>query len=101
MFSVSIFQKNDPKLNMPPREKLKLDQLLGKYFTLKISMASFLPFVLITSQNKSYVAVRLKDQDLRDSRQEAAKAFIQNCLYGPGTNRTTGNFLTDCFFFLF
>lgn len=64
-------------------------------------MASFLPFVLITSQNKSYVAVRLKDQDLRDSRQEAAKAFIQNCLYGPGTNRTTGNFLTDCFFFLF
>ncbi|XP_060164055.1 U3 small nucleolar RNA-associated protein NOL7 isoform X2 [Globicephala melas] len=43
------------------------------------------------SQNKSYLAVRLKDQDLRDSRQEAAKAFIQNCLYGPGTNRTTVN----------
>ncbi|XP_004693335.1 PREDICTED: nucleolar protein 7 [Condylura cristata] len=42
-------------------------------------------------QNKSYVAVRLKDQDLRDSRKEAAKAFIQNCLYGPGTNRTTVN----------
>ncbi|XP_001915275.1 U3 small nucleolar RNA-associated protein NOL7 [Equus asinus] len=41
--------------------------------------------------NKSYLAVRLKDQDLRDSRQEAAKAFIQNCLYGPGTNRTTVN----------
>ncbi|XP_004432243.2 PREDICTED: nucleolar protein 7 [Ceratotherium simum simum] len=42
-------------------------------------------------QNRSYLAVRLKDQDLRDSRQEAAKAFIQNCLYGPGTNRTTVN----------
>ncbi|XP_058411226.1 nucleolar protein 7 [Diceros bicornis minor] len=42
-------------------------------------------------QNRSYVAVRLKDQDLGDSRQEAAKAFIQNCLYGPGTNRTTVN----------
>ena len=54
-------------------------------------MASFSPFVLIASQNKSYMAVRLKDQDLRDSRQEAAKAFIQNCLYGPGTNRTTVN----------
>ena len=38
MFSVSIFQKNDPKLNMPPIEKLKLDQLLGKYFTLKIKL---------------------------------------------------------------
>ncbi|XP_003416509.1 nucleolar protein 7 [Loxodonta africana] len=43
------------------------------------------------SQNKSYVALRLKDQDLRDSRQQAAKAFIQNSLYGPGTNRTTVN----------
>ncbi|XP_037374789.1 nucleolar protein 7 [Talpa occidentalis] len=42
-------------------------------------------------QNKSYLAVRLKDQDLRDSRKEAAKAFIQNSLYGPGTNRTTVN----------
>uniref|UniRef100_A0A452UUL4 Nucleolar protein 7 n=1 Tax=Ursus maritimus TaxID=29073 RepID=A0A452UUL4_URSMA len=42
-------------------------------------------------QNKSYLALRLKDQDLRDSRQEAAKAFIQNSLYGPGTNRTTVN----------
>ncbi|XP_059544650.1 nucleolar protein 7 isoform X2 [Myotis daubentonii] len=41
-------------------------------------------------QNKSYVARRLKDQDLRDSRQQAAIAFIQNSLYGPGTNRTTG-----------
>ncbi|XP_049621239.1 nucleolar protein 7 [Suncus etruscus] len=41
--------------------------------------------------NKSYVAVRLKDQDLRDSRQQAAQAFIQNSLYGPGTNRTTVN----------
>ncbi|KAM6176282.1 U3 small nucleolar RNA-associated protein NOL7 [Erethizon dorsatum] len=40
---------------------------------------------------KSYVAVRLKDQDLRDSRQQAAKAFIHNSLYGPGTNRTTVN----------
>lgn len=38
MFSVSIFQKNDPKLNMPLTEKLKLDQLLGKYFTLKIKL---------------------------------------------------------------
>ncbi|XP_044115200.1 nucleolar protein 7 [Mustela lutreola] len=42
-------------------------------------------------QNKSYVALRLKDQDLRDARQQAAKAFIQNSLYGPGTNRTTIN----------
>ncbi|XP_055262850.1 nucleolar protein 7 [Moschus berezovskii] len=47
--------------------------------------------VQTVGQNKSYKAVRLKDQDLRDSRQEAAKAFIQNCLYGPGTNRTTVN----------
>ncbi|XP_047413386.1 nucleolar protein 7 [Sciurus carolinensis] len=43
------------------------------------------------SQNKSYIALRLKDQDLRDSRQQAAKAFIHNSLYGPGTNRTTVN----------
>uniref|UniRef100_A0A8C9AM09 Nucleolar protein 7 n=1 Tax=Prolemur simus TaxID=1328070 RepID=A0A8C9AM09_PROSS len=43
------------------------------------------------SQNKSYVALRLKDQDLRDSRQQAAQAFIHNSLYGPGTNRTTVN----------
>ncbi|XP_036893870.1 nucleolar protein 7 [Sturnira hondurensis] len=42
-------------------------------------------------QNKSYLALRLKDQDLRDSRQQAAKAFIQTSLYGPGTNRTTVN----------
>ncbi|KAI5931373.1 U3 small nucleolar RNA-associated protein NOL7 [Manis javanica] len=42
-------------------------------------------------QNKSYLALRLKDQDLRDSRQQAAKAFIQNSLYGPGTSRTTVN----------
>ncbi|KAF0878126.1 U3 small nucleolar RNA-associated protein NOL7 [Crocuta crocuta] len=42
-------------------------------------------------QNKSYLALRLKDQDLRDARQQAAKAFIQNSLYGPGTNRTTVN----------
>ncbi|XP_036111112.1 nucleolar protein 7 [Molossus molossus] len=42
-------------------------------------------------QNKSYLALRLKDQDLRDSRQQAARAFIQNSLYGPGTNRTTVN----------
>ncbi|XP_004628492.1 nucleolar protein 7 [Octodon degus] len=40
---------------------------------------------------KSYVALRLKDQDLRDSRQQAAQAFIHNSLYGPGTNRTTVN----------
>uniref|UniRef100_A0A5F4WKV9 Nucleolar protein 7 n=1 Tax=Callithrix jacchus TaxID=9483 RepID=A0A5F4WKV9_CALJA len=43
------------------------------------------------SQNKSYLAVRLKDQDLRDARQQAAQAFIHNSLYGPGTNRTTVN----------
>ncbi|XP_076999838.1 U3 small nucleolar RNA-associated protein NOL7 [Tamandua tetradactyla] len=43
------------------------------------------------SQNQTYLAVRLKDQDLRDSRQQAAKAFIHNSLYGPGTNRTTVN----------
>ncbi|XP_006891697.1 PREDICTED: nucleolar protein 7 [Elephantulus edwardii] len=42
-------------------------------------------------KNKRYVALRLKDQDLKDSRQAAAKAFIQNSLYGPGTNRTTVN----------
>ncbi|XP_020955856.1 nucleolar protein 7 [Sus scrofa] len=47
--------------------------------------------VQTVGQNKSYLALRLKDQDLRDSRQQAAKAFIQNCLYGPGTNRTTVN----------
>ncbi|VTJ91402.1 Hypothetical predicted protein, partial [Marmota monax] len=44
-----------------------------------------------SSSQKSYLALRLKDQDLRDSRQQAAKAFIHNCLYGPGTNRTTVN----------
>ncbi|XP_008055008.1 nucleolar protein 7 [Carlito syrichta] len=43
------------------------------------------------SQNRSYLAVRLKDQDLRDSRQQAAQAFIRDSLYGPGTNRTTVN----------
>ncbi|XP_004454367.1 U3 small nucleolar RNA-associated protein NOL7 [Dasypus novemcinctus] len=43
------------------------------------------------SQSQSYLAVRLKDQNLRDSRQQAAKAFIHNSLYGPGTNRTTVN----------
>ncbi|KAM4835423.1 U3 small nucleolar RNA-associated protein NOL7 [Thomomys bottae] len=43
------------------------------------------------SQSKSYLALRLKDQDLKDSRQQAAQAFIQNSLYGPGTNRTTVN----------
>ena len=42
-------------------------------------------------QNKSYMAIRLKDQDLRDSRQEVGKTFIQNCFYDPGTNRTTIN----------
>ncbi|XP_066233191.1 U3 small nucleolar RNA-associated protein NOL7 [Saccopteryx leptura] len=47
--------------------------------------------VQFVGKNKSYLAVRLKDQDLRDSRQQAAKAFIQNSLYGPGTNRTTVN----------
>lgn len=43
------------------------------------------------SQNKSYLALRLKDQDLRDSRQQAAKRFIHDCLYGSGTRRTTVN----------
>nr|XP_004668000.1 nucleolar protein 7 [Jaculus jaculus] len=47
--------------------------------------------VQTVSQTKSYLAVRLKDQDLRDSRQQAAKAFIHNSLYGPGTKRTTVN----------
>lgn len=42
-------------------------------------------------QNKSYLAIRLKDQDLRDSRQEAGKTFIQNYFHDPGTNRTTVN----------
>lgn len=42
-------------------------------------------------QTKSYLAVRLKDEDLRDSRQEAAKHFIHNCLYGTGSKRTTVN----------
>lgn len=51
------------------------------------------PFVLITSQIESYMAVRLKDEDLRDSRQEAAKHFIHSCLYGSDSKRTTGNFL--------
>jgi hypothetical protein len=60
----------------------------------------FGPFVLITSRDKSYLALRLKDQDLRDARQQAAKAFIHNSLYGPGTNRTTGNFIMDYFSFL-
>ncbi|KAK2104181.1 Nucleolar protein 7 [Saguinus oedipus] len=43
------------------------------------------------SQNKSYLAVMLKDQDPTDARQQAAQAFIHNSLYGPGTNRTTVN----------
>eukprot|EP00073_Rattus_norvegicus_P031502 XP_006253911.2 PREDICTED: nucleolar protein 7 isoform X1 [Rattus norvegicus] len=42
-------------------------------------------------QTKSYLAVRLKDEDLRDSRQEAAKHFIHSCLYGSGSRRTTVN----------
>lgn len=42
-------------------------------------------------QTKSYLAVRLKDEDLRDSRQEAAKHFIHTCLYGSGSRRTTVN----------
>ncbi|KAM4817588.1 U3 small nucleolar RNA-associated protein NOL7 [Urocitellus parryii] len=44
-----------------------------------------------SASQKSYLALRLKDQDLRDSKQQAAKAFIHNSLYGPGTNRTTVN----------
>ncbi|XP_072459976.1 U3 small nucleolar RNA-associated protein NOL7 isoform X2 [Notamacropus eugenii] len=40
---------------------------------------------------KRYVACRLKDQDLIDLRQQAAKGFIQKYLYGRGSNRTTVN----------
>lgn len=42
-------------------------------------------------QIESYMAVRLKDEDLRDSRQEAAKHFIHSCLYGSDSKRTTVN----------
>uniref|UniRef100_A0A8C8R4Q8 Nucleolar protein 7 n=1 Tax=Pelusios castaneus TaxID=367368 RepID=A0A8C8R4Q8_9SAUR len=38
-----------------------------------------------------YMAVRLKDQDLTSQHQELAKDFVQNHLYGPGTNRITAN----------
>lgn len=37
------------------------------------------------------MAVRLKDEDLRDSRQAAAKHFIHSCLYGADSKRTTVN----------
>ncbi|XP_074063764.1 U3 small nucleolar RNA-associated protein NOL7 [Macrotis lagotis] len=40
---------------------------------------------------KRYMACRLKDQDLIDLRQQAAKGFIQKHLYGRGSNRTTVN----------
>nr|XP_025039767.1 nucleolar protein 7 [Pelodiscus sinensis] len=39
----------------------------------------------------SYMAMRLKDQDLTSQHQQIAKEFIQRHLYGPGTNRTTAN----------
>lgn len=55
------------------------------------TLISFNLLSLITSQNKSYVALRLKDQELRDLRQQAARAFIHESLYGPGTNRTSVN----------
>ncbi|XP_034365658.1 U3 small nucleolar RNA-associated protein NOL7 isoform X2 [Arvicanthis niloticus] len=42
-------------------------------------------------QTKSYVAVRLKDEELRDSRQAAARHFIHSCLYGSESKRTTVN----------
>ncbi|XP_036609566.1 nucleolar protein 7 [Trichosurus vulpecula] len=44
-----------------------------------------------TRVKKRYVACRLKDQDLLDLRQQAAKGFIQKYLYGRGSNRTTVN----------
>ncbi|XP_074128157.1 U3 small nucleolar RNA-associated protein NOL7 [Sminthopsis crassicaudata] len=44
-----------------------------------------------TRVKKRYVACRLKDQDLIDLRQQAAKGFIQKYLYGRGSNRTTVN----------
>uniref|UniRef100_F7D4U2 Nucleolar protein 7 n=1 Tax=Monodelphis domestica TaxID=13616 RepID=F7D4U2_MONDO len=40
---------------------------------------------------KRYMACRLKDQDLIDLRQQAAKGFLQKYLYGRGSNRTTVN----------
>ncbi|XP_074843717.1 U3 small nucleolar RNA-associated protein NOL7 [Carettochelys insculpta] len=39
----------------------------------------------------SYMAVRLKDQDITSQHQQMAKDFVQKHLYGPGTNRTTAN----------
>uniref|UniRef100_H3AD96 Nucleolar protein 7 n=1 Tax=Latimeria chalumnae TaxID=7897 RepID=H3AD96_LATCH len=40
---------------------------------------------------ESYMAVRLKDQGQINLQQERAQDFIQDCLYGPGSNRTTAN----------
>ncbi|XP_038247322.1 nucleolar protein 7 isoform X2 [Dermochelys coriacea] len=39
----------------------------------------------------SYMAVRLKDQDLTNQHEKMAKDFVRSHLYGPGTNRTTAN----------
>nr|XP_056709991.1 nucleolar protein 7 [Euleptes europaea] len=40
---------------------------------------------------QSYMAVRLKDQELANQQQQAAKDFIQRQLYGGFSNRTTAN----------
>ncbi|KAG6922259.1 nucleolar protein 7, partial [Chelydra serpentina] len=45
----------------------------------------------VVSLKGSYMAVRLKDQDLTNQHQKMAKDFVQCHLYGPGTNRTTAN----------
>ncbi|XP_077209181.1 U3 small nucleolar RNA-associated protein NOL7 [Paroedura picta] len=40
---------------------------------------------------QSYSAVRLKDQELANRQQQAAKDFVQKQLYGGHSNRTTAN----------
>ncbi|XP_030077820.1 nucleolar protein 7-like [Microcaecilia unicolor] len=40
---------------------------------------------------ESYRAVQLKAWDQISLQEQAAKDFIQSCLYGPGSNRTTVN----------
>ncbi|KAF7245163.1 Nucleolar protein 7 [Varanus komodoensis] len=47
--------------------------------------------ILATKLQESYMAMRLKDQDLTNRQQQEAKAFIQRHLYGAGCNRTTAN----------
>ncbi|XP_060045335.1 nucleolar protein 7 [Erinaceus europaeus] len=75
----------------PPKLKVSLQKKNEKCEKISDSKKTKVQKVQSVGQNKSYVALRLKDEDLRDSRKEAAKAFIQNSLYGPGTNRTTVN----------